>query len=236
MADESGGARTPPGRSADRLSPEGLRSRARRVVSPSGPPTYAFGARRRGSDLSETVERQVLDVVLRTGEAMLGTGAGVADVTIAMQRTAAGLGVTGCQVDITFNSITISLDRDDGALTRVRVIDARTSDYSRLAQVIELVDDIAARRVALPDAVTQLDAIVSAPHPYRRWIVTGALGLMAAGVAVLLGGGWQVAGIAAVTTGFIDRTLRYLRYRGLPYLFQQAAGSAIATLVALLLL
>lgn len=167
---------------------------------------------------------------------MLGTGAGVGDVTIAMQRTAAGLGMAGCQVDITFNTITISLDRDDGALTRVRVIDARTSDYSRLAQVLELVDDISARQVSLPDAVTRLDAIVSAPHPYRRWIVTGALGLMAAGVAVLLGGGWEVAGIAAVTTGFIDRTLRYLRYRGLPYLFQQAAGSAIATLVALLLL
>ncbi|GAB2601624.1 threonine/serine exporter family protein [Pseudactinotalea suaedae] len=186
--------------------------------------------------MSVQAERDVLDVVLRTGEALLGTGAGVADVTVAMQRMAAGLGMSGCQIDITFNSITISLDREDGALTRVRVLEVRTSDYSRLAEVLELVDDVAAGHVALTDAIARLDAIVAAPHPYRRWVVTAALGLMAAGVAVLLGGGWQVAGLAALTTGVIDRALRFLRHRGLPYLFQQAVGSAIATAVAVVLL
>ncbi len=236
VADENGGVPEQHPGPPVRVGAAGIRSRARRVVSASGPPTYTFGARRRSSGLSFAAEREVLDLVLRTGEALLGTGAGVADVTLAMQRMAAGLGMVGAQIDITFNSITVSLDRDEGAITRVRVLDVRTSDYSRLADVLELVDDVADRRAELAEALARLDAIVGAPHPFRRWVVTAALGLMAAGVAVLLGGGWQVAGIAAVTTGVIDRTLRYLRYRGLPYLFQQAAGSAIATLVALLLL
>src|SRR5690606_33460324 len=149
-----------------------------------------------------------------------------------MQRMTAGLGLTGCQVDITFNSITVSIDRVDGALTRVRVLDVRTSDYSRLAALLELVDDTASGRTGLADALERLDAMVGAPRPYRGWVVTLALGVMAAGVAVLLGGGWQVAALAAGTTAVIDRSLRTLRRWGLPYLFQQALGSAIATPVA----
>lgn len=219
--------RQPPRRTVSRV--------ARRAVS-GGPPTHAFGTRPRGSGLPPQVEHEVLDLALRTGEALLGTGAGVADVTVAMQRMTAGLGLTGCQVDITFNSITVSIDRVDGALTRVRVLDVRTSDYSRLAALLELVDDTASGRTGLADALERLDAIVGAPHPYRRWVVTLALGVMAAGVAVLLGGGWQVAALAAGTTAVIDRSLRTLRRWGLPYLFQQALGSAIATLVALVLL
>lgn len=92
------------------------------------------------------------------------------------------------------------------------------------------------RVAALAEAKTRLDAIVTQPHPYRRWVVTLALALMAAAVAILLGGSWPVAGVAALTTAVVDRTLRWLRRWGLPYLFQQAIGAAIATLVALLLL
>lgn len=213
-----------------------IRWRARRVVSGSGPPTFIFGARRRVSGLTVQEESSVLDLVLRAGEALLGTGAGVADVTVSMQRMAAGLGVVGCQVDITFNSITVSLDYGDDAITRVRVVVGQTSDYSRLASLLDLVEDTADGRIGTADALSRLEELVGSPHPYRRWVVTLALGAMAASVAVLLGGGGEVAALAAVTTGAIDRVLRFLRHRGLPYLFQQAAGSALATLVALLLL
>lgn len=236
MADSDGSGQAADGEATPRTGPPRRSSRVRRVVHSGGPPTHAFGVRRPGSGLSQRAELEVLDLALRTGEAMLGTGAGVADVTAAMQRMAGGLGLTGCQVDITFNSITVSIDRDDGATTRVRVLQMRTSDYSRLAAVAELVDDCAAGRVRLPEAVARLDAIVSAPHPYARWVVTLALGAMAGGVAVLLGGGWQVAVLAAATTAVIDRTQRFLRRLGLPNLFQQAVGSAIPTLVALVLL
>lgn len=235
MAEGSGTERRDAGGPVGRAGPARIRSRARRVVS-GGPPTYAFGARRLGSGLSPRTEHQVLDLALRTGEALLGTGAGVADVTVAMQRMVAGLGLRGCQIDITFNSITVSLDREDGAVTRVRVLEVRTSDYTRLASLLELVDDAADGKVRVEEALARLDAIVGAPHPYPRWLVTLALGAMAGGVAVLLGGGWPVAVLAAATTAVIDRVQRILRRWGLPYLFQQAVGSAIATFVALGLL
>src|SRR5690606_19322456 len=116
------------------------------------------------------------------------------------------------------------------------VINVRTSDYSRLADMFDLADDAGEGKVTLDEAHRRLDEILSAPHPYRRWIVTLALGLMAAGVALLLNGGPVVAAVAAVTSMIIDRTLRTLRRKGLPYLFQQIVGAGIATLIGLVAL
>ncbi len=213
-----------------------LRERARRVVAGSGPPTLSFSPARRRTELSAETERSVLDLVLRVGEAMIATGAPVADVTAALLRMAASYGVTNCHVDITFISIAATIDRDDDPITKVRVISVRTSDYSRLADLFLMVEDAAAGRLPLDQAHSHLEDVLGSPHPYRRWVVTFALSVMAAAISGLLGGGWLVALVAAATTGVIDRTLRVLRRWGLPYLFQQAAGAGIATLVAIILL
>ncbi|MEE6281096.1 threonine/serine ThrE exporter family protein [Georgenia sunbinii] len=213
-----------------------LRERARRVVAGYGPPTLAFAPARRQTELTAAVERSVLDLVLRTGEAMIATGAPVADVTAALLRLADGYGVRNCHVDITFISIAASIDRDDDPVTKIRVISVRTSDYSRLAALFDMVNAIGEGTLALDDAHRRLERILAAPHPYRRWVVTVALGVMAAAIAGLLGAGWQAALLAALTTAVIDRVLRGLRRIGLPYIFQQAAGAGIATTVALVLL
>jgi uncharacterized membrane protein YjjP (DUF1212 family) len=205
------------------------------VFTGAGPPTVPIALPPPSSGLAAEVERSVLDLVLRTGEALITTGAPVADTTAALLRLAAGFGVTSCQVDITFVSITVSIDRDDDPITKVRVISVRTADYSRLADLMEMVDAVDRGELDLGTAHERLDEIRKSPHPYRRWVVTLALGAMAAGVAILLNGSWLAAAVAAVTTMIIDRTLRWLRHKGLPYMFQQAIGAGIATGVALLL-
>lgn len=84
----------------------------------------------------------------------------------------------------------------------------------------------------LEAAHADLDRIVREPHPYRRWVVTAMLALLAGGVAVLLGGGLPVALAAAGTSALIDRTVWALARWGLPTFFVQAGGAAVATLVA----
>jgi len=178
----------------------------------------------------------VLDLCVRFGEALIATGAPVAETTAALLRVASGFGVTNTQIDITFISITASIDRDDDPLTKVRIINTRTADYSRLTDLYRLVEDIGAGRMSLLDAQSRFDQIITSPHPYRRFIATFALGLMAAGVVGMLGGGWLIAAVSAATTMLIDRVQRFLRHRNLPYLYQQVIGAGIATIVALLLL
>ena len=166
----------------------------------------------------------------------MAVGASAADVTATVLRVAAAYGLTECQVDITFTSLTISYDPYDAApLTLMRIVRPRGSDYTRLQGITDLAAAIKADGLGLEDAHRRLDDVVSAPHPYRRPIHALGWWGMAGCVAFLLGGGWLVALVAGLTTAAIEQMLRALDRRGLPMFFQQAAGAAVATGAAVLL-
>ena len=195
---------------------------------------------------------------MRIGEAMLSLGAAAADVTDAIRRVGRAFALE-CQVDLTFTAILVSHDQGPGAppVTVLRVVESRGADYGRLTRVLQLADDVVNARttpdgggadesgeVVQPErtarrieaAHDELDLIVTAPHPYRRSLVTLVLAGMAAAVAVLLGGGFLVAVVAGGTTAVIDVVVWHLGRWGFPPFFLQAAGAAIATTVAVLLL
>lgn len=213
-----------------------LAARARAAIAAQSPPTEQFGLGRRTSSLALDVERDVLDLVVRVGEALIGTGSPVAETTVELMRLAAGFGVTNLHIDITFISITATIDRSDDPLTKVRVIDARTADYSRLTELHRMIDDVSTGKLTLIDAQSKFDQIVTAPHPYRRWMVTVALGVMGASIAGLLGGGILVALVAGMASAGIDRVLRFFRNHNLPSIFQQVIGAGFATVVAMILM
>ncbi|HEY8717191.1 threonine/serine exporter family protein [Pengzhenrongella sp.] len=206
-----------------------------------GPLTFHVGQRAQDAGLDHAVVRGTLELALRIGEAMLSLGAGAADVTAMVHRTTRVFCLDSCQVEVNFTAITVSYD-PGGAnppLTLMRVVRTRISDYGRLAQIIELATDLGAEVVPydaalgkLEEAHLSLDEIVQAPRPYRRLVVTGVLSVLAAAVAVLLGGGLNVALVAAATTAIIDRVVWKLDRWGLPPFFVQGTGAAIATLVA----
>jgi uncharacterized membrane protein YjjP (DUF1212 family) len=229
-----------------------LPDRARRAISGSGPPTAPFGLRAQPSRVDDVTAHAALGLALRIGESMLAVGASAADVTATLLRVAAAHGLTSCQVDVTFTSLTISYDREDALpLTLMRVVRPRGMDYTRLQGITELARAVgtpgpgtgAAQRpgtggAQLPDiedAHRRLDRIVSAPHPYRRRVHALGWAGVAGSIGFLLGGGWLVALVAALTTATIEQVIRALDRRGLPMFFQQAAGAAVATGVAVLL-
>src|SRR5919199_1798342 len=81
-----------------------------------------------------------------------------------------------------------------------------------------------------------LRAVGAPPAPSRRTVHTLGWAGLAGSVGLLLGGGWLEALSAAATTALIEQVLRVLTRRSLPSFFQQAAGAALATGVAVLLL
>lgn len=219
-----------------------VRRLAQRALDGSAP--TPVGRRARGGEVGETTVHAVLELALRIGEAMLSLGAAAADVTATIQRVVVAFGLLDSQVDVTFTAITVSYDggATSRPMTLVRVVSTRVPDYGRLVGVMRVARDVSA---AVPtgavssrveEAHAALDAVVGAPHPYPRWFVTVVLSVMAAGVAVLLGGGAGVAAVAGATTAVIDRAVWELGRRGLPPFFLQAVGAAIATLVAVGLL
>lgn len=181
---------------------------------------------------------QVLDVALRIGEVLMASGAGASDVTATVIAVTSAFGLPHCEVDVIFTSISICCQRgsDLAPVTTHRVVRGRALDYTRLADVERLVREITAGRTDPAAAGTRLRDVTEAPHPYPRWLATVAWAVMAASIAVLIGGDTRVAVIAGLTTAAIDRVGRLLNRRGLPFFFQQLVGGGLATSVTLLLM
>ena len=85
------------------------------------------------------------------------------------------------------------------------------------------------------NARDELDAIITAPHPYKRWVATLAWGALAFATAGTLGAGLLACVVSALSAMTIDRVNRRLNRHGLPFFFQYAVGGAIATAPPLVL-
>lgn len=261
-AEHRGGRVAPVPRGSHAADPPAVDHRARRRqllerlgerMSGSAPAT-PVGRRSQRARLAERQVREVLEVAVRFGEAMLSLGATAAASVEVIRRTCAAFGVE-CQVDVTFTAILVAHDGADvGAVSVLRVVQTRAADYHRLSRLAALahdvqtdpgtpvgdaLDDPEAREVVhqrLERVHASLDEVLGAPHRYRPALVTASLAAMAAGVAVLLGGGAAVVLLSAATTAAIDLVLRRLGRWGLPAFFLQAVGAAMATAVAVALL
>ncbi|MGY1683269.1 threonine/serine ThrE exporter family protein [Geodermatophilus sp. SYSU D01176] len=211
--------------------------RAWRAIAGTDPPTAPIGLRAQPSRMDDLTAHAALGLALRIGASMLAVGGSAADVTATVLRVAAAYGLTSCHVDITHTSITISYDREDAVpLTAMRIVGTAQHDYTRLQGINDLARAVSAGALDVEEAHRRLDRVVSAPATYRRTVHTLGWAGLAGSVGFLLGGGWPEALIAALTTAVIERVLRVLNRRSLPPFFQQAAGAALATGVAVLLL
>ncbi|MGE2729564.1 threonine/serine ThrE exporter family protein [Mycolicibacterium vaccae] len=198
-------------------------------------PASGAGQRRRTTrGPSDAHTRKVLDLTIRLAEVMLSSGSGTADVVATAQDVARAYKLTDCVVDVFVTTIFVSAPptADSPPITIMRAVQARSTDYTRLAQLDKLVRRITSGGVSVDEAHEAMDELSEQPHPYPRWVATAGWAGFALGIAMLLGSSWLTWILAALTSVLIDRTLRWLNRRGTPSFFQQAAGAAIATLVA----
>lgn len=220
------------------------RERAAHVVRGVSPPTMALNARLEGdADVTQRHARAVADLALRVGEAMLSTGASAADCVANVLRLTHAYGVRSAHVDVSYTSISVSIHRgvDEDALTLMRVIPGRAPDYTRLQGVQRIVDEVAGAAargepvLATDEARRRLARVLTASHPYRRWVVTAGASILAVGVVMLFGaqpGMWLVAALSAA---IVDRVQRLLYSYGVAAFFAQVASAVVPATFALLL-
>ncbi|MEO7070655.1 MAG: threonine/serine exporter family protein [Nostocoides sp.] len=206
----------------------------RRAVRPSGPPTDEIPVWTPPDGVDTVTARAVIDLAMRAGVAMLATGAGAADVNSTVLLLTRAYGLRSVHVDVTYTSIGVSHHRgpDADPVTVLRAVVTRTQDYTRLERLRNLVLSLVADPIDVHEAKIRFDAIVSAPHPYRRWVVTLASALLTAAVAVLIGGGWLVTIVSFVSAVLIDRTQHALSKVGVAPFFSQVVAAAIPSLGA----
>lgn len=150
-------------------------------------------------------------------------------------------GLDRCEPTVTFTLLSISYQPSlvEDPVTASRTVRRRGSDYTRLAAVFRLVDDLSdpETHLSLEDAYRRLAEIRRNRHPYPTWVLTSASGLLAGAASVLVGGGVLVFLAAAVGAMLGDRLAWLCAGRGLPefYQFLVAAMPPAAIGVALTL-
>ncbi|MGX1491757.1 threonine/serine exporter family protein [Streptomyces tendae] len=184
---------------------------------------------------------RVLDLTLRIGELLLAGGEGAEDVEAAMFAVCRSYGLDRCEPSVTFTLLSISYQPSlvDDPVSAARTVRRRGTDYTRLAAVYQLVDDLsdAETHISLEEAYRRLAEIRRNRHPYPTWVLTAASGLLAGAASVLVGGGLLVFVAAAVGAMLGDRLAWLAAGRGLPefYQFTVAAMPPAAVGVALTL-
>lgn len=180
---------------------------------------------------------EVLDLAGNIGALLMASGMPATATMDQVTSVAAAYGIERCEVDVISTTIHVAAYRGPSQppASTLHVVQSRSIDFSRLAAVDRLLARIRAGEVSSTDARRELDAIITAPHPYRRWIATLAWGALAFATAGTLGASWAACLVSALSAMTIDRVNRYLNRHGLPFFFQYAVGGAIATAPPLIL-
>ena len=213
-----------------------------RIVRATEPPTDSL-RRITDSQLSErddaNYERvgEVLDLAGNIGAILMASGTPATATMDQVTAICAAYGIERCEVDVINTTIHVAAYRGPTApaASTLHIVQARSMDFSRLAAVDRLIGRIRAGKVPPTQARDELDAIVTAPHPYKRWIATLAWGALAFATAGTLGAGLLACVVSALSAMTIDRVNRLLNRQGLPFFFQYAVGGAIATAPPILL-
>ena len=171
-----------------------------RIVRATEPPTDSL-RRITDSQLSErddaNYERvgEVLDLAGNIGAILMASGTPATATMDQVTAICAAYGIERCEVDVINTTIHVAAYRGPTApaASTLHIVQARSMDFSRLAAVDRLIGRIRAGKVPPTQARDELDAIVTAPHPYKRWIATLAWGALAFATAGTLGAGLLAA-------------------------------------------
>ncbi len=207
------------------------------MLRASDPPTDPIPVWTQPDGVDLATGRAVVDLAVRAGTAFMATGAAASDVVANVLRLTTAYGLRSVHVDVTFSAISISYNRGPHAdpLTVTRVVRSRNQDFTRLERLHDLVDLVAGGPLTVVDARERFDAVIHAPHPYRRWVTTSAVALMGLGTSILAGAGWSVVLISMLSAAIISRVVTTASRRKVPGFFAQALGAAVPTFFAALL-
>lgn len=183
--------------------------------------------------IDERTVPRVLDLATRIGESMFGVGASAHEVTLAITRVCAAYGMRDVQVDVTYNSITVSfhLSGEVWPETLVRVVRVAAPDHAKLQRVQALVADIDGG-LDLESARTSFRALRRVPFRYQQPVVVVARALLAVGVSIMLGASALIVGLTFVAALCAALTQAGLARARVPLFFSQIAGGVVTTVVA----
>ena len=196
-----------------------------RIVRETDPPTDILPrmtdrVRSEPDDAYNARVGEVLDLAGRIGAILMASGTPPTATMDQVTAITTAYGIERCEVDVINTTIHVSAYRGPTSppASTLHIVQSRSMDFSRLAAVDRLIGRIRAGQVPPTQARDELDAIIIAPHPYKRWIATLAWGALAFATAGTLGASLLACLVSALSAMTIYRVNRRLNRHGLPVL------------------
>lgn len=184
-------------------------------------------------DSEEKAAADAIDIALRLGELMLGSGATASRVEASIVAVAAAAGLRRLDIDITLQSLHMQCVLSGGkTITRLRVVQGSRHDFARLDAIHQLVDDIVSRGWDAASARKQVREIQTQRRTYSNPVVLISTGVLVGAVTLMLGAGLVAVLVAAMSGMALHKLTRFLGEHGYPAFFQMAFGAFVATLIA----
>jgi len=173
-------------------------------------------------------------VALRIGTLLLAGGAPTEDVEAAVFAVGTALGLRNFEVDITYNSILLSVAPGPAhaGLSDMRVVRSRSTHYARVAAAHQLVLDLADGVVDRDRIEGRLGEVERLRRPFQRWLIVPASGALSAAITVGLGGDAMTAVIAFATASVTGFAGEHMTRRRVPAFFVNVVLALFATMVA----
>ena len=212
---------------------EALPTQALRLVDRLQDSPYQLtGARYKAVAEAKEAHNTML-LALKLGETMFRFGAGALEVETSIIVVTQAYGVFDAEVDITNQSISLNFAPvGEPPATYQRVVRTWESDYAGLADLHQLVTEIAAGEVERDDAHARLAAIRQRKKTFPTWVSFVANGVWASAFVIFIGGSWFSA-LLTLGASTLTMAVVYLigRWRA-PDVFATMAGGVFATLLA----
>ena len=153
------------------------------------------------------------NLVLRTGNMMLGAGTSSLRVRTAMQRVARSLGIDHLQAQITFTTIVVTVHRRAIFRTQAGEVTTPGVDADRIRAIQHFARGLPERQ-SVEEITDKLNEIESRRALHPTWLLALAVGMACMSVGFLNGAGWRelIAVLAAGTASFAVHR-RLLRWR-----------------------
>src|SRR5699024_4328066 len=172
-------------------------------------------------------------LALKLGETMFRFGAGALEVETSIIVVTQAYGVFDAEVDITNQSISLNFAPvGEPPATYQRVVRTWGSDYAGLADLHQLVTEIAAGAVERDDAHARLAAIRQRKKTFPSWVSFLANGVWASAFVIFIGGSWYSALLTMGASATIIATVYLMSTWRAPDVFATMAGGLMATLLA----
>jgi uncharacterized membrane protein YjjP (DUF1212 family) len=175
----------------------------------------------------------VLELAMRIGDLLMGSGMSANDALATMRRIFRAYAMDRVQIDITLNSIYASYYPGDGLspVTSVRTVSPDPANLSKVAATNRLVTQIT-EGLPISRAMRKLDRIQKANSTYPSWIRLLAWSLVAPSVLLMYSASWLLMLLSLLNGLLLFAIMRFLSSKRVPVFFIQAAGGMLSVLVA----